>query len=158
MRALVLIAVIALSSTASAEETSWPRVADEWIDYYDLAVGRFTRADFTSASETRGARCKPQGDSMVACAKKDSFFYESAFFGIDDRAHYFSLTFVSEKSEKPCAEIGEHIKAKFGAPSYGIAGGGVGYNFPKKRRHIEFGPTRDVTGCRLSIQAGVRSK
>lgn len=95
---------------------------------------------------------------MVTCLKKGSFFYDSASFGSEGRAHYFSLTLTSEESRKPCAEIGGHLKAKYGAPSYGIKGGGVGYNFPKKKRHIEFGPTRGVTGCILSIQAGVRTK
>ena len=158
MRAAVLLAIIALASPASAGETTWSQVVAEWLDHYDLAVGRYTRADFTSAQAKRGARCKSKGDTMVTCLKKGSFYYDSASFGSEGRAHYFSLTLTTEESLKPCAEIGEHLKAKYGAPSYGIKGGGVGYNFPKKKRHVEFGPTRGVVGCILSIQAGVRSQ
>ncbi len=158
MRAALLLAILAVASPASAGETTWSQTVAEWLDHYDLAVGRYTRADFTSALAKRGARCTRKGDTMVACPKKGSFYYDSASFGPDDRAHYFSLTLTTEESSKPCAEIGEHLKAKYGAPSYGIKGGGLGYNFPKKKRHIEFGPTRGVTGCILSIQAGVRGK
>ncbi|MBT8468691.1 MAG: hypothetical protein KJN97_08075 [Deltaproteobacteria bacterium] len=158
MRAAVLVAIIALATPASAGEKNWSQVVAEWLDYYDLAVGIYTRDDFTSAAVKRGASCKAKGDSMVACSKKGSASYESASFGPEGRAHYFSLTLTTEESLKPCSEIGEHLKAKYGAPSYGVKGGGVGYNFPKKRRHIEFGQTRGVTGCILSIQAGVRSK
>jgi hypothetical protein len=158
MRTAVLVAIIALASPASAGESTWSQVVAEWLDHYDLAVGRYTRADFTSAQAKRGARCRDQGDTMVTCPKKGSFYYDSASFESEGRAHYFSRTLTTEESLKPCAEIGEHLKAKYGAPSYGIKGGGVGYNFPKKKRHIEFGPTGGATGCILSIQAGVRSK
>lgn len=158
VRAAVLLAIIALASPASAGETAWSQVVAEWLDHYDLAVGRYTRADFTSALAKRGARCTSQGNAMVTCPKKGSFYYDSASFDPEGRAHYFSLTLTTEKSRKPCVAIGEHLKAKYGAPSYGIKGGGVGYNFPKKKRHVEFGPTRGVDGCILSIQAGVRSR
>ena len=158
MRTAVLVAVIALASPASAGETTWSQVVAEWLDHYDLALGRYTRDDFTAAQAKRGARCKSHGDTMVTCPKKDALFHDSASFGPDGRAHYFSRTLTSEESPKPCAEIGEYLKAKYGAPSYGIQGGGVGYNFPKKKRHVEFGPTKGVTGCILSIQVGVRSK
>ena len=158
MRAAVLVAIIALTTPASADGKNWSQAVAEWLDYYDLAVGRYTRADFTAAQAKRGARCKSQGDTMVACPKKGSFFYDSASFGSEGRAHYFSRILTTEESREPCVEIGEHLSAKYGAPSYGIKGGGLGYNFPKKKRHVEFGPTRGVTGCILSIQAGVRSK
>lgn len=158
MRAAVLLGIIALASPASAGGTDWSQVVAEWLDHYDLAVGRYTRADFTAAMAKRGARCRSQSDTMVTCRKKDSISYESASFDSDGRAHYFSLTLTTEESRKPCTEIGKHLGAKYGAPSYGIKGGGGGYNFPEKRRHIEFGPTRGLAGCVLSIQAGVRSK
>ena len=95
---------------------------------------------------------------MVKCTKKGSLSYDSASFDSDERAHYFSLTLTTDESEKACTEIGKHLLSKYGKPAYGIKGGGFGYNFPKKRRHIEFGPTRRMVGCVLSIQAGVRSK
>ena len=158
MRAWVLVAVLALASPASAGGTKWSEVAAQWLERYDVAIGKYTRADFSSAQVKEGGSCKAQGDSMVACRKKGSLSYTSASFGADRRAHYFSLTLTTEEARKPCAEIAEHLKASYGTPSYGIEGGGVGYNFPKKKRHIEFGPTRGVAGCILSIQAGVRSK
>lgn len=161
MRAPALLAALALSalaSQASAGETTWSKVVAQWLDRYDLAIGKYTRGDFTSAQVKEGASCKAQGDSMVACRKKGSLSYNSASFGAERRAYYFSLTLTTEEALKPCLEIAEHLKATYGTPSYGIEGGGVGYNFQKKKRHIEFGPTRDVAGCILSIQAGVRSK
>ncbi|MGB5415753.1 MAG: hypothetical protein WBN01_14010 [Polyangiales bacterium] len=121
MRAAVLIAIFALASPASAGETTWSETVVEWLDHYDLAVGRYTRADFSSAQAKRGARCRSRGDTMVTCPKKGSFFYDSASFGSEGRAHYFSLTLTTEESLKPCAEIAEHLKAKYGAPSYGRA-------------------------------------
>ena len=157
-KAAVIVAVIALASPASAGEATWSKTAAGWLDHYDPAVGKYTRPDFTSAQAKRGASCEPRGDSMVMCRKEGSFFYDSASFGSDGRAHYFSRTLTTEASLKPCTEIGQHLKAKYGAPSYGISGGGVGYNLPKKSRHIEFGPTRGSVGCILSIQAGVRTK
>ncbi len=153
-----MVAIIALASPASAGEVSWSQVAAEWLDHYDLAIGRYTRADFNSAQAKRGAKCEILGKAMIRCRKKDSISYQSASFDSSDRAHYFSLTVTTEESRKPCAEIGKHLAETYGTPSYGIAGGGGGYNFPKKRRHIEFGPTREEAGCVLSVQAGVRSK
>ena len=89
MRAAVLVVVMALASPAGASEPSWSQVVAEWLDHYDLAVGRYTRTDFTSAQAKRGARCKSQGDTMVSCRKKDSISYESASFDPEGRAHYF---------------------------------------------------------------------
>ena len=158
MKATVLVAIVALTSPASAGKTKWAQVAAEWLDHYDLAIGRYTRADYTTWLAKRGASCKPQGDSMLTCSKKGSIAHNSASFEPEGRAHYFSLTLSTKEPHKPCTEIGEHLKASYGTPSYGIQGGGVGYNFPQKKRHIEFGPRQGVPGCRLSIQAGVRSK
>ena len=158
MRIAVLLAIIALASPVSAGETKWSQTVDEWLGHYELAIGRYTLTDFTSAQAKRGARCTAGANAVVGCPKKGSFFYDSAAFDSDGRAHYFSLTLTTEKSKEPCAEIGKHLLAKYGTPSYGIKGGGLGYNFPKKRRHLEFGPTRgEGIGCILSIQAGVRS-
>ncbi|MGB5368707.1 MAG: hypothetical protein WBN14_20770 [Polyangiales bacterium] len=157
MRAALLVAIIALASPASAGEVTWSQVVSERLDLYDLAIGRYTRADFTAAFVKRGASCKARDESMLVCTKKGELLHDLAAFGPEGRAHYFALNLVTEQSRAPCAEIGEFLKAKHGAPSYGIQGGGVGYNFPKKRRHIEFGPTRGGPGCILSIQAGVRS-
>ena len=157
-RSVFLLLALALAASATADEKPWSQVAGEWLDHYDLAIGRTTRDDYTSALVKRGAICKPQGASMVACAKKGEITSERASFGSDGRAHYFSLSLTSDEAPKPCTEIAEHLKTKYGSPSYGIQGGGVGYNFPKKRRHIEFGPTRGVPGCILSVQLGVRSK
>ena len=67
VRAAVLVAIIALASPAIAGEASWSQVVAGWLDHYDLAVGKYTRADFTSALEKRGASCRAQGDSMVIC-------------------------------------------------------------------------------------------
>ncbi len=158
MRTAVLLAIIALASAAAAGETSWSQTVAEWLDHYDLVVGRYTRTDFTSHQGKRGASCEIRGKSMLRCSKKGSSSFESASFDSDGRAHYFSLTLTTEESRERCAEIGKYLATKYGTPSYGIKGGGGGYNFPKNRRHIEFGPTRDVAGCVLSIQAGVRSK
>ena len=161
MRAVVLVAALvlpALASQASATETRWSKVVTQWLDRWDPAIGRYTRADFTSAQVKDGASCKAEGDAMVACRKKGSLSYNSASFGADKRAYYFSLTLTTEEAREPCMEIAQHLKASYGTPSYGIEGGGVGYNLPKKKRHIEFGPTRGTPGCILSIQAGLRSK
>jgi len=96
---------------------------------------------------------------MVTCPKKQSLFHDSASFGTDGRAHYFSRTLTSEESpsmkggplQERLTRHNETVRETGGRS-------GVEYNFPKKKRHVEFGPTRGVTDCILSIQAGVRSK
>ena len=71
---------------------------------------------------------------MLRCSKKgSSLSFESASFDSDGRAHYFSLTLTTEESRERCAEIGKYLATKYGTPSYGIKGGGGGYNFPKKQ-------------------------
>lgn len=76
----LILAIIAVASPASAGETTWPQTVDEWLGRYELAIGRYTLNDFTSAQARRGARCKADPSSVVACPKKGSFFYDSAAF------------------------------------------------------------------------------